>query len=206
MADQNPQPSKLILDTDWKKRDEPAKPAAPAAPASAKLEVDSDWKSQAQAEKERLAQQESARAEKAAASGATAGPAGQRGKREMPPADFAGLVGSLATQALMYMGAFPDPQTGRAIVSLEYARFHIDLLGVLEEKTRNNISAEESKDLTSVLHELRLRYVEITQAVAQMMKEQAEGKLNAAAGGMPGGAIGGPMGGGIGGPGTPGLR
>jgi hypothetical protein len=124
----------------------------------------------------------------------------------MPPADFAGLVGSLATQALMYMGAFPDPQTGRAIVSLEYARFHIDLLGVLEEKTRNNISAEESKDLTSVLHELRLRYVEITQAVAQMMKEQAEGKLNAAAGGMPGGAIGGPMGGGIGGPGTPGLR
>ncbi len=205
MADQTPQPSKLILDSDWKKRDEPAKPAAPAAPASSKLEVDSDWKSQAHAEKERLAQQETARAEKAAASGSAPGTsAGARGKREMPPADFAGLVGSLATQALMYMGAFPDPQTGRAVVSLEYARFHIDLLGVLEEKTRNNISAEESKDLTSVLHELRLRFVEITQAVAQMMKEQAEGKLNVGGAGALGGM--GMPGGAIGGPGSPGLR
>ena len=113
----------------------------------------------------------------------------------LPPADFQALVGTMVTQALMYMGAFPDPETGRAVVSLEHARFHIDLLGVLDAKCKGNLTPEESGDLSQTLNELRHRFVEIVQAVAQMKKE---GKLKpAGAGGTGGGggmAMGGPLG------------
>ena len=119
-----------------------------------KIVVDSDWKAEAQKEKERLAEQEAA----AESSGAAAG-------GRMPEADFRGLIGSLATQALMYLGAFPDPD-GRAIVAPEYARHSIDLLGVLEEKTKGNLTDEESKELEGVMHELRMRFVQIVQGVA----------------------------------------
>ena len=68
-----------------------------------KIIIDSDWKAEAQAEKEKLAEQEAASAEEG-------GPAGAQGK--LPPADFRTLVGMLASQAIMYMGGVADPQTG----------------------------------------------------------------------------------------------
>lgn len=120
-----------------------------------KIIVDADWKSQAQAEKEKLAQQE-----------AKAAP-GKGGPEALPPADFRGLVGMLATQAVMYMGGLADRSTGQAIFDPEYSKHMIDLLGVLETKTKGNLSAEESKELTGVLHELRLRYVELSEYVAK---------------------------------------
>jgi hypothetical protein len=97
----------------------------------------------------------------------------------------------MVTQALMYMGAFPDPETGRAVVSLEYARLHIDLLAVLEEKTKGNLTPEEAEGLVQVISELRLRYVEISKAVAKHMAANS-GKIGA--GGVPGAPIGGPAG------------
>lgn len=124
--------------------------------------IDSDWKSQAQAEKQRLADQE-----KPAAAG--------RGPDDMPPADFRALVGSLATQALLYMGAFPDPETGQAMVSLEYAKHAIDLLGVLEAKTKGNLDAEEQQDITEVLNELRARFVHVTGLLAKSKAQRAAG-------------------------------
>lgn len=172
-------------------------------PQQPKIIIDSDWKAQAQKERERLAQKEKdaqAKAPKAPPAGiggpqpgAVPGPSETPG---MPPADFQSLVGTMVTQALMYMGAFPDPETGRAIVSLEHAKFHIDLLGVLEEKTKGNLGAEESGDLTQALSELRMRFVEIVQAIAQMKKE---GKLRPqAGGGVSGGGTFGLAGGGAG--------
>lgn len=127
-----------------------------------KIIVDSDWKAEAQAEKERLAAQEA----ESPAAGAGDSSDGA------PPADFRGLLGSLATQAMMYLGAFPDPD-GRAIVAPEYARHYIDLLGVLEEKTRGNLTEDESKELTSVLHELRSRFVQIVQGVSAAEAQRA---------------------------------
>ncbi|TVQ60121.1 MAG: DUF1844 domain-containing protein [Phycisphaerales bacterium] len=129
-----------------------------------KIIVDSDWKSQAQAEKERLTEQEAARPAKGAAG---ADPQG------MPPADMRTLVGVLATQALMYLGGFPDPETGRAIVALDYARHYIDLLGVLEEKTKGNLSADEAQEIKEVLHELRTRYVRLSGYVEESRKGDA---------------------------------
>jgi hypothetical protein len=87
-----------------------------------KLHIDSDWKAQAQAEKERLAEKTAAKA--AHEHGGAQG--------EMPPADFRTLVATLASQAMMGLGAYGDPQTGRAIVDVVGAQFAIDLLGVLE--------------------------------------------------------------------------
>lgn len=155
-----------------------------------KIVVDSDWKSQARAEKERLAATEKNKAPAPAAGGqgkagaAGAGGAGERhGQERMPEADFSTLVGTLITQALMYMGGIPDPETGRAMVSLEHARFHIDLLGVLEAKTKGNLTEDEAQDVSQSLNELRLRFVEISKAVAQWQAQQAMG---GGAGGMGG--------------------
>ncbi|MBY0311087.1 MAG: DUF1844 domain-containing protein [Phycisphaerales bacterium] len=147
-----------------------------------KIIVDSDWKAQAQKEREKLAEKERAAKEAAEKVKPPAIPGmpqsggkGPQGAEDAAqPTDFQALIGTLATQALMYMGAFPDPETGRAIVSLEHARFHIDLLSVLEEKTKGNLTPEEKQDLDQATGELRTRFVEIVQAIAQMKKE---GKL-----------------------------
>ncbi len=184
---------KLIIDGDWKKRDDQPKssPAAPSAPDAGanKIAVDSDWKSQAAAEKERLASQETK----------PSGKAGAGGARELPPADFQGLMSTLVSQALLYMGAFPDPATGRAMVSLEYASFHIDLLDVLQQKTKGNLTEQEAEDMMQVLTELRSRFVELQAAVAQAVREGRMGRQ-----GQPGVLGGGPGGGGGGGGGLTG--
>lgn len=169
-----------------------------------KIIIDSDWKAQAQKEREKLTQQEQAAAAKKPAAKAPAPGGANLGPESMPPADFQALVGTLITQALMYMGGFPDPQTGRAMVSLEYAKFHIDLLAVLEVKSKGNLTAEESEDLNQALRELRIRFVEIVKAVEQASKE---GRLSQSAGrGMGDPNALGPIGGaGMGGMVGPGL-
>ena len=121
------------------------------------LHVDSDWKAEAQAEKERLSRQEK---EKAKTEG------GSR-SRELPAPDFKGLVGTLATQAIMGLGAMGDQKTGRVVIDLDGARFSIDLRGVPEEKTKGNLTDDENKDLHQVVVELRNRFVQITQLLAQ---------------------------------------
>jgi ATP-dependent protease Clp ATPase subunit len=123
-----------------------------------KIIVDDDWKSSAQAEKAKLAAQEQEKAQKAAESG-------------LPEKlGFKELISMLATQALMYMGAFPD-QSGRAMVSLDVARLNIDLLSVVEEKTKGNLTEEESQMITQTIAELQYQFVEISKAVAQAAQD-----------------------------------
>ncbi len=121
-----------------------------------KLQIDSSWKAEAQAEKERLAKQEQAKVK-----------TGASGRERPPEADFKSLMGILASQAIMSLGAIGDPKTGRVVIDLESARFSIELLGVLEEKTRGNLTDEEAKEIAQVLAELRNRFVQITHMVAQ---------------------------------------
>jgi hypothetical protein len=136
-----------------------------------KIIVDSDWKSQAQAEKDRLAQEEA----KSAAAGGRQGEPG-----ELPQADFRALVDMLVMQALMYLGGVADRRTGQAIFDPDLSRFYIDLLGVLEEKTRGNITEPESRDLQEAVAGLRARYVELMQAVARQSASGASGPIPAA--------------------------
>jgi hypothetical protein len=126
-----------------------------------KIIIDTDWKSQAQAEKERLAAAEEAR--KGSRPGE--GPEGQ------PEPTFEELVRMLATQALLYLGAFPDPETGRRLVALELAQFNIELLAMLESKTKGNLEEAEQKFLSQMVHELRLQFVEISKAVAKAVEQ-----------------------------------
>jgi hypothetical protein len=160
----------------------------PSQPSAPKLHIDSDWKAQAQAEKERLAKLEEERAKERGPRG------GDPAEGEMPPADFKSLVGVLASQAMMGLGAYGD-ENGRVVVDLIGARFAIDLLGVLEEKTKGNLTADEAKDLSTVLAQLRSRFMQIATLVAQQMASRggaAGGPGSAAPAGAPGAAFGAP--------------
>jgi len=126
-----------------------------------RIQIDSDWKSQAQAEKERLAGIEQEKAKSQGAGGGAAGAPGQ-----LPPANWDTLMGMMATQALLYMGGYVDPATNRPMVDLEAARHQIDLLGVLETKTKGNLTEDETKQLAAVLYELRMQYVRVAQAMS----------------------------------------
>ena len=88
--------------------------------------------------------------------------------------DFRTLVASLASQAMMGLGAYGDPQTGRVVVDVVGAQFAIDLLGVLEEKTKGNLTPEEATELTEVLAQLRSRFVYVAKLVASQMQARAQ--------------------------------
>jgi hypothetical protein len=74
---------------------------------------------------------------------------------------FTTFVVSLASSAAIHFGDLPDPNTGeRAELNLDGAAQMIDILALLEEKTRGNLTLEERQVLEQVLFELRLRFVE----------------------------------------------
>ena len=78
--------------------------------------------------------------------------------------EFARIVSSLATTAYSALGLLADPSTGVRHRDLAVARQMIDWLAILEQKTRGNLSFEESDLLSRVLYELRLAYVEVGRA------------------------------------------
>ncbi len=84
-----------------------------------------------------------------------------------PPSEFARIVSSLATTAYSALGLLADPAAGARHRDLTIARQMIDWLGVLEQKTRGNLSFEESDLLSRALYELRLAYVEVGRAQAE---------------------------------------
>jgi hypothetical protein len=82
----------------------------------------------------------------------------------MPELSFTALVISLASTAAVHFGDVPDPATGEpSTPNLEGARQMIDILELLDEKTRGNLTAEERQVLEQVLFELRLRYVQASE-------------------------------------------
>lgn len=77
---------------------------------------------------------------------------------ELPPADFDFLVYSLRLQAEMNLGLLPFGE--KPDPDYELARHHIDLLAMLQEKTKGNLTPEEQKQLDNSVSELRFRFVE----------------------------------------------
>ncbi|HUS40949.1 MAG: DUF1844 domain-containing protein [Pirellulales bacterium] len=118
-----------------------------------KIIIDEDWKSQVQSEKEQAEQQ---RGEPTGSE-----PAGTGGDQPMPPADFQTIVSLLATQVMVSLGALPNPMSGEADVHPIHAKHFIDLLGVLQEKTKGNLSPEEDQGLESLMHELRMGFLAV---------------------------------------------
>jgi len=78
---------------------------------------------------------------------------------EIPPASFSTLVETLATQAAIFLSDQVDPETGQSLRHLELAKHNIDLLSMLEEKTKGNLTDGEKRILDSMLYELRMAYI-----------------------------------------------
>lgn len=79
----------------------------------------------------------------------------------MPPdADFKIFVTTLALQASIALGSMPNPVTNKKEEDLTQAKFIIDTLGMLKEKTKGNLSEEENNLLQNLLYELRTQYID----------------------------------------------
>ena len=106
-----------------------------------KKAVDEDWKGQVQKEKEQE----------------------QTTKEEVhppiPEANFILFVSGFATQTLIALGQFENPMTKKRETNLDQARYTIDTLKMIQEKTKGNLTPEEEKYLEGVLYDLRMSYV-----------------------------------------------
>ena len=76
-----------------------------------------------------------------------------------PEASFMTLIFSLYTHAQITLGVIPDPMTQQMYKDLEQAKYNIDLLDVLKEKTRGNLTKEEEHTLEQMLYEVRMAYI-----------------------------------------------
>ncbi len=77
----------------------------------------------------------------------------------LPPPTFGILVSNLAAQAMIELGEIKNPMTNAVSQSLPRAKFTIDLLGILRDKTRGNLTSEEDRFFEDTLYGLKMRYV-----------------------------------------------
>ena len=77
----------------------------------------------------------------------------------LPEMNFATFVFSLNLSVLVHLGVNDDPVSGKKVKNMPIAKQTIDILGMLEEKTRGNLTDEEDKLLKNILHDLRMLYV-----------------------------------------------
>lgn len=110
-----------------------------------KILVDDDWKAQARAEKERLAEQQ----QKATTQ-----------REAMPNPSFVEIVNLIVMQAMAGLGLLQGAGGERIPPNVEVAKHFIDMLQILEDKTKGNLTAEEKKLLDQVLYEMRMRFVQ----------------------------------------------
>ena len=121
-------------------------------PKDKKIIIDEDWKQKAQQEKDKLKEEEQTETQSQAES------------REMPPANLTGLVSLLASQAFFALGVMrTEADKDKEIEpDLEMARYHIDLLAMLEEKCKGNMTEEEQRLLGGTLNQLRMIFVQMS--------------------------------------------
>jgi len=77
----------------------------------------------------------------------------------LPKIDFATFIFSLNSSGLVHLGMLEDPAAGKKSKNLTMAKQTIDILGMLEEKTRGNLSKDEESMLKNILYDLRILYV-----------------------------------------------
>lgn len=76
-----------------------------------------------------------------------------------PEINFSTFIFSLNSSALVHLGIIEDPSSGKKEKNLAFAKQTIDILGMLEEKTKGNLTADEENFIKNILHDLRLMYV-----------------------------------------------
>ena len=119
-----------------------------------KVIVDEDWKAQAQKEKEILKKEEELE-HKAEEKGQERPP--------LPEADFPGLISMITTQAYYALGLIGTGQDKERPPDLAIAKYNIDMLEIIDEKTKGNLTEDEAKLLESTLHQLRMIFVQLSE-------------------------------------------
>lgn len=161
--------------TDAARRDDGAPSSAPAGEAAAAASESSDKAASApeapsaasESHEEPSAaagppEEPSAGSEPAGAPSAhdAAGPGGPAPSVADLPRDFTAFIEGMYLEAMLYLGALPDPRTGESAEDLDMAKYKIDLLGMIQEKTRGNLTDEEADQLEDVLYQLRMFFVQ----------------------------------------------
>jgi len=80
-------------------------------------------------------------------------------KEALPEVDFNSFIFSLSTSVLIQLGEIEDPFTKKSAKNLPLAKQTIDLIGMLKEKTKGNLTPQEERLIESILYDLRMRYV-----------------------------------------------
>lgn len=124
--------------------------------------IDEDWKAQAEAEKLRI---EASMAPSLVGEGEHA---------KNPRVSITVLVEQLGAQAMAGLGQMADPRTGRPHVDLDLARDAIDMIGLVAEKTRGNLEAEEARTVGEILNSLRMAYQQVSQAYGAAQQGAAQ--------------------------------
>lgn len=137
-----------------------------------KIIIDSDWKAQAEKEKEQLSVklgEDKKAPQPAPQAGAQPGEAEQG--QPLPKPDFLNHCASIATQALIFMGAIRHPATGEVEFDPAQARYLIDTLQVLKDKTKGNLTPKEVETLDGMMGELKMVWVQVIQ---ELQRQQAQ--------------------------------
>jgi hypothetical protein len=87
---------------------------------------------------------------------------GMTGEAGMPEAGFINFISGLATQALMALGQVEHPVTKQTEIDLDQARYLIDILEMLKQKTKGNLLPEEVKTIETLLYNLKMVYVRVS--------------------------------------------
>jgi hypothetical protein len=85
------------------------------------------------------------------------------GHHEEAEVSFLNYIMSMGYQAMIFLGEVPHPATGNPEKNIRQAKFLIDTLAVLKEKTKGNLDPQEESLLSASLYELQMKYVEISQ-------------------------------------------
>ncbi len=111
---------------------------------SPEITVDEDWKKHIQEEKEKDTGKQPT----------------QKTKQQIPEASFNLFISSLATQTLINLGEMASPFNKKKALDLNQAKFTLDTLQIIKDKTKGNLADDETKYLDTLLYDLRMRYIE----------------------------------------------
>lgn len=138
-----------------------------------KIIVDESWKSQVQREKEEAARKAAEAQQQTAAPVKPPAEENAGAEDDMEEASFSSLVGSLATQTMFALGLIADPQSGQVMVNLDAARYTLDMLAILREKTKGNLTPEEDGALVQTCDELENAFAVRVQQFQEQTMQQA---------------------------------
>lgn len=94
------------------------------------------------------------------------------------PASFINFLSTIATNAAASLGAVPHPATGQRSLDLDSAKYWLDILAMLKEKTAGNLHPKEDKLFEGLLADMRMQYVHLVKATEEKLKAQAAQKLS----------------------------